>query len=181
MANIMGNNFQEGPLGVVRLTYDGIDMGKTMGDTTIESIEDITDIFYAQDGTQPADKVPTGKAYQITCQIAEITLTRLEKIDRGTVKAGNSLKYGRSLYISLRDNAKVLKVARVDSDGVQSTNPHYIQTWYSASPTITNGAVSFGPDSQRMIEVTFYIFYNDTYGGFGYQGVASSVGLLPAA
>jgi hypothetical protein len=181
MANIMGNNFQEGPLGVVKLTYDGVDMGKTLGDTTIEFIEDITDIFYAQDGTQPADKVPTGQAYQVTCQIAEINLARLEKINRGTVKAGNSMKYGRNLYISLRDNAKVLRVARVDSDGVASTDTHYIQTWYSASPTVSNGAVAFGPDSQRYIEVTFYIFYNDTYEAFGYQGVASSVGLIPAA
>ena len=61
MANILGNNFIEGPLGVVQLEFNGVDIGKTFEDTEIEFIQDVTDILYAQDGTQPADKVRTGQ------------------------------------------------------------------------------------------------------------------------
>lgn len=178
MANApIGNNFIEGPLGVVQLTFDSVDLGKTIDEASLEFIEDIKDIFYAQDGTQPADKIPTGQAYQITCKFGQPTWARLEKLLRGLTVVGNNALAGRNVYISGKDTfAKELKVARVDSDGVASTNPLYIMTCPEAMAMVTNLG-SFGPDSQREIEVTFYIFYNDTISGYWYAGYASSLGL----
>lgn len=181
MANILGNNFIEGPLGVVQLEFDGVDLGKTLDDTEIEKIEDVFDVLYAQDGTQPADKVRTGEAFQVTCQLAEQTLTRLEKVMAGVTKAGNSAKFGRELYLSGKDNeAKVLKIKRVDSDGVVSADDHFILVFYEAWPQVT-GPTTYGPASQRVLPVTFYCFFNSTNLAFGYFGNASSVGLTPVA
>lgn len=181
MANILGNNFLEGPLGVVRLEFDGLDLGKTLDGSEIEFIEDVTDIMYDQDGTQPGDKVRTGCAWQITTQLAEQTLERLEKVMKGLTRAGNSAKLGRELYLSAKENeAKVLKVIRVDSEGVKSTDAHFIMTFYKAWPQVT-GPVTYGPDAQRALPVTFYCFFDDTNTAFGYFGNASSVGLIPAA
>lgn len=181
MANILGNNFMEGPLGVVKLEFDGVDLGKTLGGAEIEFIEDVFDIMYDQDGTQPGDKVRTGCAWQITTQLAEQTLTILEKVMSGIVRAGQSAKLGRELYLSGKENeAKVLKIYRVDSDGVKSTDDHFILTFYKGWPQVT-GPVTYGPDAQRSLPVTIYCFYDDDNNAFGYFGNASSVGLTPAA
>lgn len=180
MANILGNNFIEGPLGVVQLEFNGVDIGKTFEDTEIEFIQDVTDILYAQDGTQPADKVRTGAAWQITCQMAEQTLERLVEVMKGVTRAGNSAKLGRELYLSGKDNeAKVLKIKRVDSEGNVSTDDHFIMVFYKGWPQVTS-PVSYGPSTQRTLELTFYCFWDETNNAFGYFGNASSVGLTPA-
>jgi hypothetical protein len=175
-----GLDFIEGSLGVVLLTFDGIDLGKTIDEATLEFIEDIKDIMFAQNGTQPYDKVPTGQAYQLTVKIGEITWNRLEKVLRGlTVSgSGHSALLGRDIYTSGRTNfAKQLIVTRVDSDGVRSADPLYRLVFWLAMPTVNGPIGSFGPDTQREVEVIFYIFYDETNGGFGYSGYATSVGV----
>jgi hypothetical protein len=180
MANILGNNFMEGPLGVVRFEFDGLDLGKTLGGAEIEFIEDVFDIMYDQDGTQPGDKVTTGCAWQVTTQLAQQTLERLDKVMKGLTRAGNSAKLGRELYQSAKENkAAVLRVYRVDSEGSEAADAHFVLTFYKAWPQVT-GPVAYGPDSQRALPVTFYCFWDDTNEAFGYFGNASSVGLTPA-
>lgn len=181
MANApIGNNFIEGVLGVVTLNFNGVELGKTIDETTIEFIEDLKDIMFAQDGTQPYDKIPTGQAYQVTTKIGEITWARLEKVLRGITlgNSGNSAKLGRDIYRSGRDNfAKVLTLTRVDSDGNASTDPLFKLTFYKALPTVNGAIGGFGADVQREVEVVFYIFYDESKEAFGYAGYASSVGL----
>lgn len=175
----IGNHFYDGPLGVVQLEFNSVDLGKTLDTTTIETIEDIFDIFYAQDGTQPYDKIPTGKAKLVTCQFAEVNNTLLSTLERGVTKSGdgNTLKISRDLYRSGRTNfAKTLTIKRVDSEGNVSTDPFFIMNYYLAFPVIT-GSHEFGPDNQRVLEVQFYIMYNEAKEAFGYSGYASSVGL----
>lgn len=178
MSDPMGNNFFEGVLGVVQLTYDNVDLGKTLDEATLEFIEDLKDIFYAQFGTQPYDKIPTGQAYQLSCKLGEQTLARMAKLIRGFSYNGNSAKLGVDLYRSGRDNfSKVLEVKRVDSDGNASSNSLFRLYFYKAMPTINGTVANFGPDSQREFDVTFYIFKDATKGAFGFSGYASSVGL----
>jgi len=174
----MGLNFWEGELGVLNLVFNNVDVGKTTDETTLEFIEDMKDINFAQDGTQPHDKVPTGQAYQLTCKMGQITAARLAQVLRGLTVSGNSVKLGRDIYRSGRDNfAKVLTATRVDSDGNSSADPVYRLYLYKALPTV-NGAIGpFGPDTQRDVEVVFYIFYDETNEAFGYSGYASSLGL----
>jgi len=177
MADPLGSNFIEGPLGVVQITFDSVDLGLTIDEANLEFIEDIKDIFYAQYGTQPADKIPTGQAYQLTCKFGQPTWARLEKLLRGLTVSGNNALAGRDLYRSgITSFAKSMSVARVDSTGVISANPLYRIVCPKAMPMVTNlGA--FGPDQQREVEVNFYIFFDTTISAFWYAGYASSLGL----
>lgn len=175
----IGNNFWEGPLGVVLATFKGVDLGKTIDEATIEYVEDIKDILYAQDGTQPYDKIPTGQAYMITMTFGQITVDLLRNLLRGVTKSGdgNSAKLGRDIYRSGRDNfTGQLVLRRVDSDGNASADDLFKLLFFKAMPLIT-GNVPYGPDTQRGIEIQFYCFYDETNEAFGYSGYASSVGL----
>ena len=178
--NPMGLDFIEGVLGVVNINFNNVDLGKTLDEATLEFIEDIKDIMYAQDGTQPQDKVPTGQAYQVTCKIAQPTWLRLKELMRGVTTSpdGHSALLGANLYLSGKDNfAKVLTLTRVDSDGVSSAVLEYKMTFYKAFPMVTSPVGTFGPDTQRSVDVTFYIFRDSAHGGnFGYSGHASSLG-----
>jgi hypothetical protein len=182
MANApIGDNFFEGELGVVRIEFNDILMGKTTEDTEIQWIEDIQDIFFQQDGSQPADKIPTGQAYMVTCTFGEITLARLQQLMRGFTPTGNSVALTRDLYRSAKTNfSKKLVLKRVDSDGDSWTNTHFWLTFYAAFPMVT-GNFQWGATTQRNIQVQFYIFRDDTNKAFGYVGNATSAGLLPAA
>ncbi len=175
-----GLDFIQGSLGVVLLTSDNVDLGKTIDEASFEFIEDMKDIMFAQNGTQPDDKVPTGQGYQITVKLGQITWERLQKVLRGlTVAAsGHSALLGRDIYRSGRAAfARELIVTRVDSDGVRETNPFYRLVFWNAMPTVNGAIGSFGPDTQREVEVVFYVFYDETNGGYGYSGYASSLGL----
>ena len=175
----IGNNAWEGPLGVCLFNYGGIDLGKTIEEATIEYVEDIKDIMYAQDGTQPYDKIPTGQAYLVTATFGQITIDLLERLMRGVTKSGggNSAKLGRDIYRSGRENfTRQLTLTRVDSDGNASADPLFRILFYKAMPIIT-GNIAYGPDSQRGLEVQFYCFYDESNEAFGYSGYASSVGL----
>lgn len=179
----IGSNFIEGELGVVLAEFDDVSLGKTTEDTELEFVEDVKDIIFQQDGTQPADKIPTGQAFMVTMTIGEITTARLEKIMRGFTSSGNgnSAKLGRDLYRSGKDNfAKKLVLKRVDSDGNAWGNHYYWLTFYAAMPMIT-GNFQWGADTQRNLQIQFYCFYDDTNGAFGYMGHATSVGLVEAA
>jgi len=173
----IGTNFMEGPLGVVVLNFNGVDLGKTIDDATLEFIEDIKDILYAQDGTQPYDKIPTGQAYQVTCKMGQITYQRLAQVLRGLkYSAPGSASFGRDIYRSGRDNfSKVLTLTRVDSDGNASADPFYKATFWKAMPTVNGALGAFGPDTQREVEVVFYCFYDETKEQFGFSGHETSV------
>lgn len=181
MANIFGDDIWEGPLGVVQLEFGGLDMGKTMEDTTIERDEDIFDIMYQQDGTKPADYSKTGLLYVVKTKHAVITTDKMKKVmDDITVSgSGHSVKLGRELYRSLRDTeAKVLKVKRVDSEGTPTTDDNYILVMYKAIPIVTS-PIDWGADTQRGIAIEYRCVWDDTENAFGYSGKASSVGLNP--
>jgi len=181
MANApMGSDFIQGVLGVVRLTFDGTELGKTVDEANIEFIEDIKDIMFAQDGTQPSDKVPTGQAYQVTCKLGQQTWARLDKLMRGVTIAGDgSVALGADLYRSGKDTfSKVLVITRVDSDGDAWTDPMYRLTFYKAFPTVTGPIANFGPDTQRTVDVQFYMFRDSTHdNAFGFMGYSTSLGL----
>jgi len=173
----MGTNFIEGVLGVVRLIFNSVDLGKTVDEANLEFIEDIKDIMFAQDGTQPADKVPTGQAYQVTFKLGEQTWLRMAQLMRGvTVGGGGNVGLGADLYRSgLAAFAKELKLTRVDSDGVASTDPSYTLVFYKAFPQVNGPVGNFGPDTQRTVEVVCYCFRDVAHNNlFGYQGSDSS-------
>lgn len=180
MANApIGNNFLEGVIGVGRIEYNGTDLGKTIGDIEFEKIEDIKDINFAQDGTQPADKVATGIFFQAKIVLGEITNDLVALIDAHASKSQNglSMKYGKNIYQSFKENAKVTRIKRVDSEGNSSTNPLYWMTCPKTFITVSGPPV-LGPDSQRSQEAMLYIFYDEVNEIFCYTGLASCLGIV---
>lgn len=172
----IGSNIWDGVLKVVHIYFDNVYMGKTLDNTELIKEEDIKDIFYAQEGTKPSDKIPTGMSYMVKASLAEITTARMEKLIRGITANGNSVKIDREIYVSLRDRAKVLKIVASDPDGEESTDPNMRLIFYKAVP-VTTGNFVYGPDNQRVLEVEFYIFRDSAEGGYGFSGTASSVGM----
>lgn len=177
--NPMGANFWEGVLGVVNVEFNGVDLGKTTADTEIQVDQDIKDIVFQQDGTKFADKVRTGIAYMVNCTFGEISTSLIEKVMTGCVVSddGQSLKMGRSIYQSMKDNESYpLVLKRVDSDGDSSANPLYRLKFYKVAAQIT-GNFQFGADTQRNLAVTFNVFWDETNDAFGYSGYASCFNL----
>lgn len=178
MAEPIGNNIMEGVLGVVDVDFDNIYMGRTTADTELVPEEDTKDINFQQAGTAPDDKIPTGMKWMVNATFGEITNARLDKLQRYVVLSGSgkSAKLKREIYVSRRENAKVLVLTRVDSEGDKSVDPYHRMTFWKASPEVTAG-IPWGADTQRGVQVTFYIFYDETNEGYGYYGYASSLGL----
>jgi hypothetical protein len=180
----IGNSFPEGVLGVCNLYFDNTYMGQTDGTTEIKVEEDNKEIKFAQQGTASADDIPTGVKITVTTNMAEITTARLGKIWRGVTVKNNSGKIGSEIYSSRRQNAKALKLVRIDSEGNDSTDPAFICQFYLASPKITSG-FQFGADVQRVLGMEWKIYKDirlDSFGnvkGYGYWGYPSSVGAVP--
>lgn len=175
----IGNDILEGPLGVVEIEFDGVNLGKTTDTTEILPETDYADIIYQQDGTKAYDRIPTGTSYVCTCSIGQITLARLTALRRDiTSSSGGSGKMTRDMYVSERENAKKLVITRVDSEGNASTDPKMKFTFYLAMCEITS-ALMYSSDTQRNLGLSFYIFYDEDEEAFGYFGYATSLGLTP--
>lgn len=179
----------DGPLGVVRIGFDGYDLGKTVGDTTLTPDQDIKDIAYQQEGTKAADHVRTGQEYLLTTTLGEINtgvlVLLMAGISAGADAADDDVLLDRSLFQSMLDNeAAVLKVAACDANGLASADSEDILCCYHAIPIITGELVNWGVDTQRNLPVQFRIKYHTftagelaaltrTDGGaFGYIGDA---------
>lgn len=176
----IGNNILEGVLGVVDLIFDNVYLGRTTADTEIIPEEDNKEIMFGQTGTKPDDHVPTGISYTVNATFGQITAERIEKLQRGFEGNESSGVFGRNIYVSRRENAKVLKIIRVNSEGERVTDEKMIITFYNASPQVTGTLLGYGPDLQRNFPVTFYIYYDTTNRAYGYYGDASSRNLIPA-
>ena len=177
-----------GPLGVVRLGFDGYDLGKTVGDSNLTPDQDIKDVMYQQEGTKPADHVRTGIEYLVNATLGEISTTLVGILmagissgpDAGSDDAGH---IDRSIFQSmLADEAKVLKIAACDENGVASALDEDIMAFYHAIPIITGELVNWGVDTQRNLPIQFRVKYHrftpaelaaltrTSGGAFGYWG-----------
>lgn len=175
----IGQYFHDGVLGVCAVTFDGIDMGLSVDEISIEYMENTKDIFFASRGTMADDKIPTGQAYQVKIKFGQLNNARMAKLYRGVELSdtGKSIKHGRNIYTSGKTNfAKELILTRVDSDGNPSTDLFFRATFFKAMP-LEIGPEIFGPDSQRTQEVTFYCFYDDVKQCYYVAGYPSSLGL----
>jgi len=176
----------DGPVGVVDLTFDGTYLGRTTAATTIEDDKDWLDIIYQQTGTKPDDKTETGLLKKVVATFGEITTARIAKLVNGvTVTGGGTLKFGKNSYTSLKTTkAKRLEVVKVNSAGVQSTDPFDKIVMYLALPEIT-GAIAWDAAAQIAMPITFHCFSKKITNSktseeeyvFGFNGVSSSAGI----
>lgn len=191
MASLEASNsyLLQGPLGNVLINFDGDDLGKTTEDTQLTKIEDVKDIIYSQDGTQPADHVSTGMLMQLSATFAEIRTTLLEKIvysfsSQATAPStDDSGTFGRYIYQSLRDNKQgKLIVTATNENGAKRTNDDDILNFYEVVPLIDENLINWGADTQRNLPARFMIYFSEfgvsqvsggPSGAFGYYGSAS--------
>ncbi len=173
-----------GPLGVVKVGFNGFDMGKTVSDATLEVMQNIKDITYQQDGTMPADKVRTGIIYQLKVSFGEISTGLLNQIMNGVEMITNDVNSDgavitRSMYSSQRENESApLRIAKVDSNGSESDLDQDVMNFYTAICNIEGAMINWGADTQREVAATFDIYWDEfatgestTYdGAFGYYG-----------
>jgi hypothetical protein len=181
MANIM-----EGPVGVVKIKLGGVDLGKTTAATEILKDKDWLDIIYQQTGTKPDDKIETGTAYQVNATFGEITPALVQVLMNGVTKtAGGTLKFGKNVYTSLKSTfAGRLEIIKVNSEGVESTDPYDKIVMYIAIPETTAG-IPFDAGAQKTLAVTFHCMakqYTNSKtstleSSFGFMGIASSAGM----
>ncbi len=174
----------EGPLGVVKIGFNGYDLGKTTADSNLTPDQDIKDILFQQDGTKAGDNVRTGIEYVLSATFGEIKTGLLVEMMNGiSSETANPNKdsgtIGRNIYTSMRDNeAKVLKIASVDENGVPSIIEDDILYFYEAIPIVEGELINWGADTQRNFPVSFKIKYHifatgessTKVGAFGYWG-----------
>lgn len=172
------------PLKVVRIAYNGYDLGKTTAESMLEPDQDIFDVTYQQDGTKSADNVRTGIEYMFNTTFGEIKTGLLIQMMKGitsenTNPAADSGTIGRALYESMRENESgVLKIAAVDSNGAALDTADNIMYFYEAIPVINGALVNWGADTQRNMPVQFRIKFHEfasgesstKFGAFGYWG-----------
>ena len=173
-----------GPLGVVKIGFDGYDLGKTTADSILKPDQDIKDIIYQQDGTKAGDHVRTGIDYILTVTFGEIKTGLLVELMGGissnnTDKNSDSGTVGRNIYTSMRDNeAGPLKVVSVDANGVPSEDIEDTLIFYEAIPIIDGDLLDWGADTQRNLPVSFHVKFHvfatgessTKVGAFGYWG-----------
>jgi hypothetical protein len=165
-------------LGIVKLNYKGVDLGRTNGGSTISKLPDVKDIISDQDGSKRFDGIRIGEEFKVKTTLIEIDNELLATIDPGLALSGNkkSVDLNRSLFQSIRDEAGVLIVTRCDEKGVISTNPDDRMYLYEVSAVLTGDLSKFDLN-QRTLEVEFSVWWNGTKQSYGYVGYGSSLGL----
>lgn len=175
----------QGPLGVVKVGFDGYDLGKTTADSALTFEEDIMDIIYQQDGTKAADHVRTGNDLLLSVTLGEIDTGLLARVFQDQIKTtevgelSDSGVLTRALYTSLRDTmAKTLRIAAVNAEGEASEEDEDVLTFYEAIPILNGDLLNWGAGTQRNLPIQFRIKWHKfalgestTYtGAFGYYG-----------
>ncbi len=172
-----------GPLGVVRIGFEGYDLKKTVGDANLTPDQDVKDIMYQQDGTKAADHVRTGIDWVLNCVLGEISTGLITQIMAGVstqnaTPTEDSGLIDRSIYQSmLTAEAGALRVIAVDENGVDLTDLEHILNFYQAIPIISGELINWGADTQRNLPIEFRIKWYEfptppgsVLGAFGYWG-----------
>lgn len=173
-----------GPLGVVKVGFEGYDLGLTTADATLTPDQDVKDIIYQQEGTKPADHVRTGIEYILAAVFGEIKTGLLVQLMAGVSTANTSAldddgTIDRNIYQSmLATEAGGLRVIAVDENGVASELDVDILQFYDVIPVIDGELVQWGADTQRNLPVNFRIKWHrfgsgesvGKSGAFGYWG-----------
>lgn len=178
---ILGDNIFNGDLKPGRIIHNSIDLGLSVDEILVENEIDFTDIFAAQYGTKPIDKVKTGELWMVTVNLTKYTIAQLEAAMNGmTVSAGGSAaKKEMNGYLSMYDNSSLLILKRTDDMNVISADEDYWINfprayWFNEADILT-----FGPSEQETFEAKFVCFRDRTsgsasLGNFWWSGQAST-------
>ena len=153
-------------LGPCTVTFNAVDVGKTEGSVQFSHQTSQMEIHNDQAGETPVDRVEMGGQLSVVVPLTQASYAQLEAVIQGAVGVHNSSGDktdvsnvpGKSHYASAQKLIlKAIKagVASADTDD-WLTIP---KAFPSASPEL-----SFGNDGQRIFNVTFFGYPDETSG-----------------
>ena len=137
-----------------------VDLGRTEGGVRVAFSTDVADLATDQRGTTPEDQVVTGQGALITVPLAEYNLTNLGLALNQDV-IGDALIEGENIVgtkLSSKANSLLLKKY---VNGAPSIDEEDWIRFPEAAPQ-GNFEISFSKDGQRIIEIVFTAFPDDS-------------------
>jgi hypothetical protein len=140
-------------------------LGGTKG-TTIAISDTKTDITWDQGGTDPQNRILTGRSVMVNLALAQATLVRIRALLQGFEIYGTAGAEGFALSFSLgesdADVRKVLKAVKVIG-GVDSTDPNDIMFFPLAAPMVEGAETAGDAETQRQFAGSFYCYRSEEY------------------
>jgi len=178
---MLGDNAFNGDIKPGTAEFKGTSLGLTVEDIVIENEKDFTDIYAAQHGTKPIDKILTGEIWMVTMKLTKYSIAQLAVVLSGmTVSAGgNAAKKESICYQSIYDLAGLLVIKRTECGNTASTDEDYWINFPRAYPVNDSDILTFGPSDQENFEVKFFVFKDrtagsDSLGYFWWSGAGST-------
>ena len=152
-------------LGPCQVLWDSTDLGPTLGGVVFKEEMATKDIKEDGHGETPVDKVFMGRQVTIECKFTRSTLAQLEKMIESSIAGVSNLKVTNSVGNAMFENAKELILKPLTDNVASATSSE----WLHVHRTYPVAAVNFSydTDAQRVVNVTFYAFPDDTSGQSG--------------
>lgn len=140
-------------LGPCQITFNSVDLGKTMGGVTFKDSMNQVEVKEDQAGTTPVDHILTGRVIHVEVPMSRSTLAQLAAVLPGASNYGSYIKVFNQAGITRLDNAAALVLTPL-VDGVASGDA---LTIFKASP-ITDIELAFDNENQRVYKVMFNVY-----------------------
>ena len=140
-------------LGPCQITFNSVDLGKTMGGVKFRDGMSQVPVMEDQAGTTPVDHILTGRTISVEVPMSRSTLAQLSKVIPGSSSFGSYLKVSNHAGIARASSAAKL-VLQPLVDGVPSGDA---LTIWKASP-VTDIELNFDNENQRVYKVTFNVY-----------------------
>lgn len=143
-------------LGPAQVTFNSVDLGKTMGGVRFRDSGNQAPVVEDQAGTTPVDHIITGRLISVEIPMSRSTLAQLATVIPGASNGGSYVLVKNQAGITRADSAAKLVIQPL-VDGVASADA---LTVFKASPN-TDIELTFDNENQRVYKVTFNV-YPDT-------------------
>ena len=140
-------------LGPCQITFDSVDLGKTMGGVTFRDSVVEVKVLEDQAGSTPVDTILTGRTIEVEVPMSRSTLAQLAKVIPGASNGGSYVLVKNQAGIARAANAALL-VLQPLVDGVASGDA---LTIFLASPS-TDIELTFDNENQRVYKVKFIAY-----------------------
>jgi hypothetical protein len=151
-------------LGPCSITFNGVDLGKTMGGVTFRDSMNQVEVKEDQAGSTPVDHILTGRTIQVEVPMSRSTLAQLAVVIPGASSFGSYLVVSNHAGIARAASAAMLIISPL-VDGAASADK---LTIFKASP-ITDIELAFDNENQRVYKVTFNVYPDADNGNRLYQ------------
>lgn len=158
-------------LGPCLVEFSSTDLGETFGGVIFRVTEETAPVVFDQLGTTPVDEIETGKMVEVEVPLTDTTLATLEALLSGASGSGTSVASGQltvkqTAGQSKYDNAGLLKLTPVESNGVGATSG--IIHVFKAAP-IAQIEQTFDNSEQRVTKFLFKGFPDRSSGVAAYR------------